>query len=43
MLDDGSPNPKHDKQLYEHGMDLLFATVGLARNGASTTSSPGAT
>jgi hypothetical protein len=32
-LDDDSPNPKYDRKLYDHGMDLLFASMGLRRKG----------
>jgi hypothetical protein len=30
-LDDGSPNPKHDKRLYEQGMDLFLAALGVGK------------
>jgi hypothetical protein len=42
-LDDDSPNPKHDKALYDRGMELILVTMGLRRKGSTSTSSPGAT
>jgi hypothetical protein len=38
-LDDGSPNAKRDKRLFDHGMDLLVATMGLRTKGATVASS----
>lgn len=38
-VDDDSPNPKHNQALYEQGMDLLLATVGLQKKERSPLSS----
>jgi hypothetical protein len=35
-LDDGSPNPKHDKRLYDQGMDLFIAALGILRKTPSS-------
>jgi hypothetical protein len=47
-LDDGSPNPKHDKRLYDQGMDLFIAALGILRKTPSSsdavpTPAPGTT